>query len=120
MQVFLMDDKAVPAGFYHLTYQMPFIHWDFNRPNNKVVHEKWSLSLANDNSAFYIGQMHESARRQNRNAEYRAKFTADRIPSVCAVYLIRNKLYACKKLEVQFGAEGMEKVVNGYFEEILS
>ena len=47
------------------------------------------------------------------------KFIANRIPSVYAVFLIRNKRYACKKLEVQFGAEGMEKVVNGYFEEIL-
>lgn len=119
MQVFLMDDKAVPTGFYHLTYQMPFTHWDYNRPNNNVEHKSWSLALANDNSTYYIGKFHELARRQNRNAEHRVKFTADRIPSVYAVFLIRNKRYACKKLEVQFGAEGMEKVVNGYFEEIL-
>ena len=119
MQVFLMDDKAVPTGFYHLTYQMPFTHWDYNRPNNNVEHKNWSLALANDNSTFYIGKFHELARRQNRNAEHRVKFTADRIPSVYAIFLIRNKRYACKKLEVQFGAEGMEKVVNGYFEEIL-
>lgn len=119
MQVFLMDDKAVPTGFYHLTYQMPFTHWDYNRPNNNVEHKNWSLALANDNSTYYIGKFHELARRQNRNAEHRVKFTADRIPSVYAIFLIRNKRYACKKLEVQFGAEGMEKVVNGYFEEIL-
>lgn len=119
MQVFLMDDKAVPTGFYHLTYQMPFTHWDYNRPNNNVEHKNWSLALANDNSTYYIGKFHELARRQNRNAEHRVKFTADRIPSVYAIFLIRNKRYACKKLEVQFGAEGMEKVVNGFFEEIL-
>lgn len=119
MQVFLMDDKAIPTGFYHLTYQMPFTHWDYNRPNNNVEHKSWSLALANDNSTYYIGRYHEAARRQNRNAEHRVKFTADRIPSVYAIFLIRNKRYACKKLEVQFGAEGMEKVVNGYFEEIL-
>ena len=119
MQVFLMDDKAVPTGFYHLTYQMPFTHWAYNRPNNNVEHKNWSLSLANDNSTHYIGQLHEAARSQNRNAEHRVVFTADRIPSVYSIFLIRNKRYACKKLEVQFGAEGMEKIVNGYFEELL-
>ena len=119
MQVFLMDDKAVPTGFYHLTYQMPFTHWDYNRPNNNVEHKRWSLSLANDNSTYNIGKLHQSARSQNRNAEHRILFTADRIPSVYAVFLLRNKRYACKKLEVQFGAEGMEKVVSGYFEELL-
>lgn len=119
MQVFLMDDKAVPTGFYHLTYQMPFTHWGYNRPNNKVEHKRWSLSLVNDNSTYNIGKLHLSARNQNRNAEHRIKFTADRIPSVYAVFLLRNKRYACKKLEVQFGAEGMEKVVSGYFEELL-
>ena len=119
MQVFLMDDKAVPTGFYHLTYQMPFTHCGYNLPNANVEHKSWSLSLAHDDSSRYIGQLHEMARTQNRNAEQRVKFTADRIPSVYAIFLIRNKRYACKKLEVQFGAEGMEKVVNGYFEEIL-
>lgn len=54
MQVFLMDDEAVPTGFYHLTYQVPFTHWDYNRPNNNVEHERWSLSLANDNSTYII------------------------------------------------------------------
>ncbi len=119
MQVFLMDDKAVPTGFYYLTFQTPFTHWGYNRPNKNVEHKNWSLALANDDSACYIGSYHEAARRHNRNAELRVKFTADRIPSVYAVFLIRNKQYACKKLEVQFGAEGMEKVINGYFEEIL-
>ena len=119
MQVFLMDDNAVPTGFYHLTYQMPFTHWDYNRPNDKVEHMKWSLSLANDSSDWSIGKLHQDARLQNRNAEHRVKFTADTIPSVYSLFMLRNKMYACKKLEVQFGAEGMEKVINGYFEEIL-
>jgi hypothetical protein len=119
MQVFLMDDKAVPTGFYHLTFQMPFTHWNLNRPNSNVEHKSWSLSLANDNSTYNIGKMHQEARNQNRNAELRAKFTSDAIPSVYSVFHLRNKIYACKKMEVQFNADGMEKVINGYFEEIL-
>lgn len=120
MQVFLMDDKAVPAGFYHLKYQVPFTHWDHSRPRNSVNHKSWSLSLDNDNSDEYIGRYHLSARRQNRNAEHRIKFLYDTIPSVFSVFLIRNKKYACKKLEVQFTNKGMEKLISGYFEEIIS
>lgn len=118
MQVFLMDDKAVPTGFYHLTYQMPFTHRDYNRPNSSVEHKNWSLSIANDNSTYYIGKYHQAARMQNRNAEYRFKFKADAIPSVYSKFIIRNKQYACKKLEVQFNSKGMDEIILGYFEEI--
>ena len=119
MQVFLMDDKAVPSGFYHLTYQIPFTHWDYNRPRDSVNHKSWSLSLDHDNSDNFIGKYHLSSRRQNRNAEHRIKFLSDMIPSVFSIYIIRNKRYACKKLEVQFSNKGMEKLISGYFEEIL-
>lgn len=119
MQVFLMDDKAVPSGFYHLTYQIPFTHWDYNRPRDSVNHKSWSLSLDHDNSDNFIGKYHLSSRRQNRNAEHRIKFLSDMIPSVFSIYIIRNKRYACKKLEVQFSNKGMEKLISGNFEEIL-
>lgn len=119
MQVFLMDGKAVASGFYHLTYQMPYTHPEWQKPNDKVSHESWSLALAADDSLQTVGGLHGTARLQNRNAEHRVRFTADRIPSVYAVFLIRNKRYACKKLEALFNNEGMEKVVTGYFEEIL-
>lgn len=119
MQVFLMDDKAVPSGFYHLTYQIPFTHWNYNRPNSGVEHEHWSLSLANDNSTFHIGQFHLEAPRQNRNAEHRILFKANSIPSVYSIFIVRNKRYACKKLEVQFNSKGMNDIITGYFEEIF-
>lgn len=119
MQVFLMDDKAIPSGYYHLTFQTPFTHCNYNLPNNSVIHSDWSLSLANDNTSHNIGKLHITARTQNRNAEHRIKFLADKIPSVYSIFVVRNKRYACKKLEVQFDARGMNKEINGYFEEIL-
>lgn len=119
MQVFLMDDKAIPSGYYHLTFQTPFTHCNYNLPNNSVIHSDWSLSLANDNTSHNIGKLHITARTQNRNAEHRIKFLADKIPSVYSIFIVRNKRYACKKIEVQFDARGMNKEINGYFEEIL-
>ena len=119
MQVFLMDNVAIRSGFYYLPYQMPFTHPDLKVPNKTVPHESWSLALANDNSAFYIGKFHNSANRQNRNAEHRFKFKSKSIPSVYSIFLVRNKRYACKKLEVQFSNKGMEEIILGYFEEIF-
>jgi hypothetical protein len=119
MQVFLMDDMEVATGFYHLTYQVPFTHPEWQKPNDRVQHKSWSLALAADDAVSTIGGLHSSARLQNRNAEHRIRFKAYSIPSVYAVFLVRNKRYACKKLEVQFSSTGMERVIFGYFEEIL-
>ena len=122
MQVFLMDDVATCSGFYYLPYQMPFTHFELNVPHTGatyVPHRQWSLALANDNAAANIARLHQSASRQNRNAEHRFRFKATAIPSVYAVFLVRNKRYACKKLEVQFTSRGMEDVITGYFEEIV-
>lgn len=120
MQIFFMDDKAVPSNIYEVPIQVPFTHWLHNQPNDRGKHEKWSFALSNDNSDAYIGQFHTILGTEtNRNAEYRIKFVSDNIPSVYAIYMIRNKKYICKKLEVQFGSEGLEKVINGYFEEML-
>lgn len=119
MQIFLMDDVAIRSGFYYLPYQMPFTHPDLNVPVKDVPHESWSLSLANDNTKQNLSKLHKTAKRQNRNAEHRFKFRARSIPSVYAIFLVRNKRYACKKLEVQFTSRGTEEIITGYFEEIL-
>ena len=119
MQVFLMDDKAVPVNYSDMTYQTPFTHHNYNLPRITVVHENWSLALSNDDSEKNIGKMHETARRQNRNAEHYIKFISDKIPSVYSIFIVRNKKYACKKLEVKFDMNGMDKKLSGYFEEIL-
>ena len=119
MQVFLMDDKSIPSSFYSVPFQVPFTHWAYNKPQGNTEHSHYSLSLTNDESWHNIGELHQSARNQNRNAEHHFKFTAESIPSVYNIYLLRNKKYVCKKLEVQFNSKGMENEITGYFEEIL-
>lgn len=115
MQVFFMDEREHSTDFYTSKTQYPFT--DFTM-HDGYWGRAFSFNLRR-NDSWSIGYYHKKGKTQNRNAEHRVKFTADRIPSVYAVYLIRNKRYACKKLEVHFGTEGMEKILNGYFEEIL-
>ena len=119
MQVFLMDGLQMKSLFYDIPFQPPFTHHDLNCPSTRSAHASWSLALANDDSQDSIARLHRTSRRQNRNTEHRIKFVADTPPSVYSVFMVRNKRYACKKLEVRFDADGMEKEITGYFEEIL-
>lgn len=119
MQVFLMDGVTVKSTFYSLPYQMPFTSHEWNVPNNGTPHKSWSLALDNDDSELSMATFHKDSKKQNRNAEHVISFTSEKIPSVYSIYIIRNKRYACKKLELTFSGAGMDKAITGYFEEIL-
>lgn len=120
MQVFLMDDVSIDSGsFYNVPYQLPFTHHDLNVPSGVVPHLSWSLALCNDKSEASVGHFHKSSKMQNRNAEHVMTFATDDIPSVFGIFIVRNKKFACKKLEVNFDSEGIDKVITGYFEEIV-
>lgn len=122
MQVFIMDDIPIRIDFYSIPFQMPYTHCNYNTPDiyTMAVRNSWSLALANDNSECNIGKYHQAARKQNRNTEHHIKFRATSIPSVYSVFHIRNKIYACKKLEVSFTSKGMDEIISGYFEEIIN
>lgn len=118
MQVFLMDDVPIDMNFYGISCQMPFTHWGFH-PAGYGYDKLWSLSLSNDKAEHNIGKLHETGYKLNRNTEHHIKFHAEHIPSVYSVFYIRNKRYACKKLEVNITEEGLSPIITGYFEEIL-
>ncbi len=115
MQVFFMDGRGKATGFYTSKFQEPFT--DFNLQEGFWM-RAFSFALRRTDS-WSIGGYHNKAKPQNRNAEHRFMFKAGSLPSVYSVFMVRNKQYACKKLEVQFVADGMGDIVTGYFEEIL-
>lgn len=115
MQVFFMDGREHSTGFYSSKTQYPFT--DFGLQDGY-----WGISYSFSlmrNQTGSIGYYHKQAVKQNRNAEHRFKFRAKTIPSVYSIFLVRNKRYACKKLEVQFDNNGMDESIMGYFEEIF-
>ncbi len=115
MQVFFMDGSEMNIGFFTMKYQQPFT--DFNLQSG-YGNRAYSFSLMRRTS-WDIGGFHNSAQEQNVNAEQRFRFRSDNIPSVYSIFMVRNKKYACKKLEVQFDGDGMDEMILGYFEEIL-
>ena len=114
MQVFFMDEREHSTGFYTSNTQYPFT--DFTM-HNGYCRRAFTFNLRR-NDSWSIGYYHNKGKAQNRNAEYRFKFKADAVPSVYSKFIIRNKQYACKKLEVQFTSKGMDEIIMGYFEEI--
>lgn len=123
MQVFLVDDHT-----YTLTaesgmkteYPEPFTDYRLHCvENHSIIHERWSLALSHSDAEDSIGKLHAISRQLNRNAEYQIRFFSDTMPSPDDIYVVRNKRYLCKKIEVEFTSRGMNKVVTGYFAEIL-
>lgn len=115
MQVFFMDGREHSTGFYASKTQYPFTDFVLQDGYYGI---SYSFSLIR-NRAGSIGYYHKQAVKQNRNAEHRFKFRAKTIPSVYSIFLVRNKRYACKKMEVQFDNKGMDESIMGYFEEIF-
>lgn len=85
-----------------------------------------SLGLTHVGDHAYIGQFHERTLLINSEGtidphnEYRISFLSDHIPNPASIYLIRNKRYLCSKIEVNLNEEGIDKLMIGYFYEIIS
>ena len=43
------------------------------------------------------------------------KFYSESIPAVTDLFVIRNKRFACEKLEINITAQGMDRLITGYF-----
>lgn len=46
------------------------------------------------------------------------KFYSKEVPDVSSVFVIRNKKFACAKLEVNITAQGIDNIITGYFYEM--
>lgn len=85
-----------------------------------------SLSLNECNSMKCIGEMHisqmqiDKATGFKKNEETILKFIRDSIPPINNIFLIRNKRYLAKQLEIQLTENGFSKEITGHFYELDS
>ena len=78
----------------------------------------WSLSLNRCNANHYIGELFDMNYAINRNAEVVFSFLASRIPAIRSLFVINNKRYICKKMEVNVDSRGIDKMIKGTFVEL--
>lgn len=123
IQVFMIDDRnhlIQQLAATKIPYPVPFTDYE---PTNTDLFafdfERWSLALDHSGASEYIGGLHARSQPQNRNAEYRISFYSEGLPSPYDIYMVNNKRFACKKLEVTFTEKGRGKIVAGYFAELL-
>lgn len=83
------------------------------------VHDSWSLALSNCSAEHYLGQLHQNNYLINTQTEIHIQFETDSIPDVRKIFIFKNRRYVCEKLELTVGEKGLNKLVKGYFFEML-
>lgn len=80
---------------------------------------RWSLSLNKDgNKDFYLGQLHETSFLCKARERLKVPFSSDEIPDAKNVFLIRNKRFACEKIEASITNGEIDNMMTGYFYEM--
>jgi len=126
MQVFFVDDVRMSSVSYEgwdsgrgIDAPMPFTDFLYKRMYS-ASHRQWSLSLNPTAAEHYLGQLHQNAYSFNMKAKYCVKFLADEMPDPTQVFIIRNRRFACEKIEAQIDDLGLQQLMTGYFYEMLS
>ena len=83
------------------------------------AHERWSLALSKSNATYYLGQLHENGFAFNTNSKQTFKFISDTMPDPTIIFLIEGKKYGCEKIEANVNNDGFDKLMTGYFYEML-
>ncbi len=98
--------------------QLAFTDYNFKKQftNN---HSKFSLSLNElEGYSFYLGEMHKLSFECERKIRYKFRFLSDTIPDPTDIFIVRNKRYACEKIEAEIKDDEITKMKVGYFYEI--
>ena len=125
MQVFFVDDINMPSTSYEgwdrgqtIDAAMPFTDFLYKRMYG-ASHRQWSLSLNPSPAEHYLGELHQNNYTFNMKAKYCVKFLADEMPDPTQVFIIRNRRFACEKIETGIDDRGLQKLMTGYFYEML-
>lgn len=79
----------------------------------------WSLSLNPIDRSYYLGQLHQNGFSFNMKAKNTFRFLADTMPDPTKIFIIRGHKYACEKIEANVNADGFDRLMTGYFYEML-
>ncbi len=93
---------------------------DQHYKKDTTPYQSWSLSLNTIDRTHYLGQLHQNGFSFNIKAKHTFRFLADTMPDPTHVYIIRGKKYGCEKIEASVDADGFDRLMTGYFYEMLS
>lgn len=81
--------------------------------------DSWSFALSRTTADEYVGKSHKLLSGFiNARSEHKMHFVSDGIPDERGIFLIRNKKFACSKIECQIKDGMIQEQKTGYFYEI--
>ena len=114
--VYVEDSRS---GSSTQTMTIGFTDWQFMRNHSGNAHNAWSLSLNPTDADHYLGELHNNGFYFNMKAKLCAKFLAKQVPDPTGLFIIRNKKYACEKIEAHLDDYGQLPLLTGYFYEMI-
>lgn len=128
MQVMFVDDTTQTFGAYYTSVRdtweeydgtVGFTDIDLKPQFAGSSHQSWSLSLNPTRASHYLGLLHRNGYSFNTKAKHVIKFTSDEIPDPTSIYIIKNKRYGCEKIVANVSETGLDRLMTGYFYEML-
>lgn len=118
-QTYSRVDSAQPDNYSQQARIVGFTDWQYKKSHRGNEHRHWSLSLNPTDALYYLGQLHQNGFSFNMKAKHVFRFLADRMPDPRNIFIIRGKRYGCEKIEATVDAEGFDRLMTGYFYEML-
>ena len=119
LQTYSRVDSLTPDRYEQLTRIVGFTDWQYKKSHRGNAHRRWSLSLNPTDADYYLGQLHDNGFSFNMKAKHTFRFIADQMPDPRDIFIVRGKRYGCEKIEANVGADGFDKLMTGYFYEML-
>lgn len=107
--------KSVDCGSYgKIKFPSPFMDYQQLADGQTETNEEYSLSLKNlcENS---MGARHQSLRTIKSDVTYNISFKSDVVPDIDKTFVIANKKYFAKRIEVTVKLTGISPVMTGGF-----
>ncbi len=112
--VFTVNNSA-KTSLWPCPQRMTGNWWDVSG-TQATYSAKYSLTLnrAEGINNIYTAQIADGVHIDARVKQC-IKFYSESIPAVTDLFVIRNKRFACEKLEINITAQGMDRLITGYF-----
>lgn len=119
-QTYSYVDSVEPETYAERTHIVGFVDWQYKKSHRGSSHRRWSLSLNPTDADHYLGQLHVNGFSFNMKTKHTFRFIAERMPDPRDIFIVRGKCFGCEKIEASVNADGFDRLMTGYFYEIIS
>ena len=117
-KTFIIKNPNSDDDDYKLSIKFAFTDAKYKTQRNDYS-PSWSLSLNEVKGyEFYLGELHKLPFRINKKCKYKIKFESDNIPDPKNIFIIRNKMFGCEKIEATIENDVLSRQMTGYFYEL--